>query len=264
VVRVSDVGVGEESTPQDLAYRDLQKRFTPEKQVEFLQATASRILTQTGLVATVLAAGGLVAISTILTNSTSFTLMAWAIGLSTLAVLLALVTQVTWLRKMRVGDLTEIKKWFERYRSWRGWFLVAATWLLVAAFLFAVFAVGTALVGRTVQPTFEVTVSVSPGEDPAPDTHAVKANFTVPPEGGDDALTLTIESGSDSAASTTKQAMGDAAITVTLEAVGLELGADVTVTADSDSWTCTATIDDAVVTKSTCDPKVVPSPASTQ
>ncbi|GAA5205321.1 hypothetical protein [Microbacterium kyungheense] len=247
------VGTGATPTASQLALRELQKRFTPEKQVEFLQTTASRILTQTGLIGTVLAAGGLVAVSTVLTNPVSFGWMVAAVGLSTLAVLLALLTQVTWLRKIRIGDITEVQKWFERYKSWRGYFLAAATWILVAAFVAAVVAVGTALWGRTVQPTFDATVSITPGEVPSPDTYTVKANFTVPPAGGgDDQFTLTIETGTKTVASTQKHAVADAAITVTLEAAGLPTTTQVIVTGKSDGWTCTATIGSAEVDGTSC------------
>lgn len=252
---MTDIGVGQTPTAEELALRELQKRFTPDKQIEFLQTTASRVLTQTGIVATVLAAGGLVAITTILTNPVSYWWMVVAVGLSTLAALLALLTQVTRLKKMRVGDLNAIQEWFERYKGWRGIFLVAATWILVAAFLAAVVAVGTALMGRTMQPTFDATVSVIPGEDPAPDTYSVRANFTVPPAGGADQLALIIKSRGHSVASTRKGATGDAPITVTLEATGVNSSDDLTVSGESDAWMCTAKISDSVVTESTCQPK---------
>ena len=182
---MTNVGVGRTPTDEELALASLQKRFSPEKQVEFLQSTASRILDQTAVIGTVIAAGGLVAVSTILATPVSFWLMVAAVGFSTLAVLLALSTQVTFLRKMRVGNLNDIKAWFERYKSWRGAFLALATWLLLAAALLAAFAVGTALLGRSGQPTFDVTVSLTPGEAPAPDTYSVTANLTVPPHGAD-------------------------------------------------------------------------------
>jgi hypothetical protein len=258
---VTGVGVGTEPTPEDLALVELQNRFTPDKQIAFLEASAARVVSQTALVGTVVAAGGLVALSTILANPLSFGLMLVAVALSGLAILLALTTQVVTPTRLRIGNLVEIKAWFERYSGWRGIFLTAATWLIVLSFISAAAAVGFALWGQSDKPTFDVTVSVSPGKEASaeaeavPDTYLVKAGLTVQAEGVDDVLTLTVSSDGETRGSSQKHSTGVAAIAVELEAAGLPAADDVTVVGESNSWTCTTTISEADVTESTCDRK---------
>lgn len=259
---MTNVGMGRTPTEEELAIAKIQERFTPEKQVEFLQATASRVLTQTALIGTVLAAGGLVALTTIVTNPVSFAWMIAAIGGAFLAIILALATQITVRRTMRIGDLEVIKEWIQRYQGWRGVFVSTATVIIFLSVICAAAAVAAAMVGRSVHPTFDLTATITPAAEPEPgqeqasNTFTVKAVFTTPPTGVDDVLTLSIDSGGETKASNQKRTTGEAAISVTLEASALPTEKKVTITGESSSWSCTATISgDATIADEQCQAK---------
>ncbi|TXK19094.1 hypothetical protein [Homoserinibacter sp. GY 40078] len=234
---MSDVGYGEEPTQDDLDWAEYGKTFTPATQIELLNATSEKLVGRTALVGIVLAAGGLVAVSSVLANSLS---RGWAIAAVTMAggaILVALVTQVRWPRKVRPGDIHDLKRWHADYVGWRRTALAFASFLLVPAFLAAAVAAGVALTAPPAPPAVNVTATTVPGADGGAPTQTLTGSVTIPAQGSDDVAEITVVANGETVVRM-RQAASAGTIAASFEAKGVQTDVGITVTATSAAWKC--------------------------
>lgn len=234
----TDVGTGEEPTEEDLAWDKFAERFTPDKQMEFLDAKAERLVSQISVVGTVLGAAGLVAVASVMSDAEA---RRWAVGsiaVAGLSVFLALLTQVRWPGSLRAGNLIELKKWFVRYATWRGWCLALASLLLVGAFTLAAVAVGVALSAETPAPSVGVKLVAVPGEDDGSATSTLTVAASLSPQDQSDVASVIARVGDEVVGTATQGVGADSKITISLEVKGLARDATVMVELSSSGWSC--------------------------
>lgn len=235
---MTGVSDGRPTTDDDRYWKKFGDTFTPDKELEFLTGRAEKIVGQTALIGTILGAGGLVAISTILTNPVAQYWAVWAVAAAGAAVLLALVTQIRWVSRIRPGNIRELRAWFEQYTGWRRYSLSIASLLLVIAFLLAATSVAFALNADQRQPSVGLVTIVVPGEDGGPATLKVTATAELTAGDGSDSARAVLKSNGEPVATSSVDPGADLSMKVTLEAEGLASNSQITFTLDSTSWSC--------------------------
>lgn len=256
----SAIGRGTKPTPDDLLWDKYSQSFTPDKQIDALNAKAERVVGRTALVGTVLGASGLVAVATILSVPEARVMAILASSLAGLAILIALSTQVRRPGSFRPFDLAELKKWFNRYSGWRGWFLFAATIFLVAAFAFAALAVAVALWEDRRSPTVGLSTVVVTTKQAATETTSATTTSTwtasataiIPSYATNEIAIVELTSGSNIVGRVTQGVGADGLMSLAVEVAGLPIDEPLVLTVRSPSWTCkldAVTTDAAVCAK---------------
>jgi hypothetical protein len=233
-----DVSSGRQPTPDELFWNELSKRFTPDRQLDFVTNRAEKIVTQVTLVGTFLGAGGLIAISSILTHETAVKFALVAIALAGLAVLIALITQAGWRRTLHPGNIVELKAWFNRYSSWRGYFLISASWLVIIAILAAAVAAGVALSSRNTRPTVGFMTELVPETSDKAATITATASIKVHPSSSTDIATAMLLSAENVVATSSQGADNGGAIEIEITANELAADAPLRLTVSTSNWSC--------------------------
>ncbi|MBU4215056.1 MAG: hypothetical protein KJ792_10410 [Actinobacteria bacterium] len=229
-------------TAQSAALTELAATLSPAATLARIDAHATRLISQVSLIATFVAAGGLVTTASLTTSRGPRALAVAAVVAVLLAVVLAVLAQLTWLRRLAVGNLLAVQEWYRTRAAWRGLAVATATWVFAAGVILAASAVTWAVVGgEAARPQVAVERVLTPPTSTDPAQHTV--TVTVAGKGFEPfaAGSTTVRAAGATVASAVWSADGTGTVASTLTASAPDV-AEVAVTVAG--WTCTSPASD--------------------